>query len=182
MDIDSYNKVRRLIQKTVIISALLVVGLPTTVILRVLRLDRVNYRHLESLLASENFKEANEETTRLMLKIADAKQDRGLDGEEIKKIPCFDLDTIDRLWSNYSNGHFGFTAQREIWTKVEQNSELWGDEVGWRVNGTYLSYQDLTFGMQAPRGHLPTRATLDTPWVLVGVERFFFPRIDACKK
>jgi GUN4-like len=204
MDYYTYKKVRCLIQKTIIILGLLVVVIIVTpVIIRVLRLDqsqpdrtsntssryvkpyfdpKVNYRYLESLLASRKFKEANEETTLLMLQIADTKHDGGLDEEEIKNFPCLDLDTINQLWTDYSNGYFGFTAQRQIWTKVGQNPERWGDEVGWRVNGKYLNYQELTFGMQAPKGHLPTRATLDTAWVLVGVEKFFFVRTDACRK
>ena len=32
--------------------------------------------------------------------------------EEIEKIPCKDLNVIDKLWIKYSNGRFGFRVQK----------------------------------------------------------------------
>jgi hypothetical protein len=38
--------------------------------------------------------------------------------EDIINISCQDLREIDQLWSQYSNGKFGYTAQKKIWKRV----------------------------------------------------------------
>jgi GUN4-like len=136
----------------------------------------VNYRPLEKLLAAGKWQEADKETARMTLIIANREKEGWLRLEDISNIPCEDLRTIDKLWVTYSHGRFGFSVQNEIYTSLgargkydEKMTLLFGDRVGWHRpnlinlnNSSYqlddtgwLDYYDLIFNLQAPRGHLP---------------------------
>ncbi|MGB6299401.1 MAG: GUN4 domain-containing protein [Rivularia sp. (in: cyanobacteria)] len=123
----------------------------------------VDYTRLRDLLKTGSWKEADQETARLMLKVANRETEGWLDSDSIKKFPCTDLRTIDQLWVKYSNGHFGFSVQKRIWESVGKDYEKFGDRVGWRkvratgmfFNKEWLYYNQLTFSLQAPQGHLP---------------------------
>jgi len=79
--------------------------------------------------------------------------------------PCTDLRTIDRLWVKYSNGRFGFSVQKKIYLEVGgvldgkfyagKAFNKFGDRVGWKVKGSWISYTEVTFDTIAPVGHLP---------------------------
>lgn len=120
----------------------------------------VNYGQLEQLLKAGKWKEADRETAQKMLEVA-GRTDRGwLDRNSIDDFPCDDLRTIDQLWAKYSNGRFGFSVQKKIWLevggKVDYDTEKsLGDRLRWRKNGHWMNYDDLTFSLQAPLGHLP---------------------------
>jgi eukaryotic-like serine/threonine-protein kinase len=141
---------------------------------RVVSAVGMDYINLRNLLAAKNWKEADEETARVMLKVAGKETARvmlkvagrekvgWLDTESIEKFPCEDLRTIDQLWVEYSNGRFGFSVQKRIYQSLggtrEYNSEVWkkfGDKVGWRKKNEWLYYKDLTFSERAPAAHLP---------------------------
>ena len=141
---------------------------------RVVSAVGIDYTNLRNLLAAKNWKEADEETARVMLKVAGKETARvmlkvagrekvgWLDTESIEKFPCEDLRTIDQLWVEYSNGRFGFSVQKRIYQSLggtrEYNSEVWkkfGDKVGWRKKNEWLYYKDLTFSERAPAAHLP---------------------------
>ncbi|MBU7583756.1 MAG: GUN4 domain-containing protein [Nostoc sp. TH1S01] len=64
------------------------------------------------------WREADEETFKLMLKVAGREQQGYLGLEDIRNFPCEDLRIIDKLWVDYSNGHFGFSVQKEIYLSV----------------------------------------------------------------
>ncbi|HAZ48087.1 MAG TPA: serine/threonine protein kinase [Cyanobacteria bacterium UBA11369] len=122
----------------------------------------MDYKKLRDLLAAGKWREADEETAKVMLKVAGRETYGWLDTDSIKKFPCQDLRTIDQLWVKYSNGRFGFSVQKRIWLEVggkpgEFSYEVWykfGDRVGWRIND-WIYYDDLTFSVNAPGGHLP---------------------------
>ncbi|MEH2213888.1 serine/threonine-protein kinase [Nostoc sp.] len=121
----------------------------------------VNYQNLENLLKAGQWKAADEETTRVMLKAAKREQQGWLDEKSIEKFPCTDLRTIDQLWVKYSNGHFGFSVQKRIWLecggKVDYETErLLGDRVGWCKEDGWLPLDKYNFSLAAPRGHLPS--------------------------
>ncbi|MFN7657566.1 MAG: GUN4 domain-containing protein, partial [Dolichospermum sp.] len=91
------------------------------------------------------FKEADEETRRVMLAVAKREKEGWLDIKDIDNFPCADLRTIDQLWGKYSDGKFGFSVQKRIYQSLggtrEYNSEIWrqfGDKVGWRKGGNWL--------------------------------------------
>ncbi|NMF67536.1 GUN4 domain-containing protein, partial [Brasilonema octagenarum] len=69
---------------------------------------KMNYTQLRDLLAAGNWKQADEETARVMLAVAGREKQGWLDVKHIDNFPCLDLRTIDQLWVKYSNGRFGF--------------------------------------------------------------------------
>jgi hypothetical protein len=127
----------------------------------------VDYTRLRDLLAAGEWKEADKETLLVMLQAAGREQELAV--EDIKKFPCTDLNTIDRLWVKYSDCRFGFSVQKRIWEKcvwervaVTPNAgyetyRRFSDCVGWRVKNAWLDYDNLTFDtINAPLGHLPS--------------------------
>ncbi|WP_425443128.1 GUN4 domain-containing protein [Spirulina major] len=69
---------------------------------------------------------------------------------------------MDQLWVHYSQGHFGFSVQKQIYQSLggirKSNAKVWngfGDAVGWRKGSTWLYYKDLKFNTSSPVGHLP---------------------------
>ncbi|MBD2676586.1 MULTISPECIES: serine/threonine-protein kinase [Nostoc] len=121
----------------------------------------VNYQNLENLLKAGKWKAADEETTRVMLKVAKREQEGWLNFQSIENFPCTDLRTIDQLWVKYSNGHFGFSVQKRIWLecggKVDYETEcLLGDRLGWRVKSSWLSKDKYNYSQNALAGHLPS--------------------------
>jgi hypothetical protein len=144
----------------------------------------VDYTKLRDLLKVGNWKEADKETSSILLKAIGKK----LENKNIKiDVNLFDtmflssiLHAIDALWIEYSKGHFGFSLQKRIWSevggKVDYNSErLLADRVGWRVKGKWLYYSDLTFSLNAPQGHLPTTelSLLPLGWLYLGKRPLF---------
>jgi len=126
----------------------------------------INYTRLRDLLAAKNWKEADEETYRVMIQAVGKKDDDWFTPDELLNFPCADLRTIDRLWVKYSNGQFGFSVQKKIYLTVggkadgKYNDEAWekfGDRVGWRVESSWISYSEVTYDTFSPRGHLPVK-------------------------
>ncbi|MDJ0675446.1 MAG: GUN4 domain-containing protein [Calothrix sp. MO_167.B42] len=154
------------------------------------------YAELAYYLAVGMWKEADKETDKIMLKVAGREKQGYLELEDIRQFPCEDLRTIDQLWINYSNGHFGFSVQKEIYLSVggilggsqssspyikkilysvrwvhthfggavrDESDQLYkaysrlAEEVGWKVNGNWIYYQEVTFDTSSPKGHLPAK-------------------------
>jgi hypothetical protein len=74
---------------------------------------------------------------------------------------------MDQLWLKYSDGKFGFSVQKEIWTSPQVGGKVGeydydkykklADMVGWRKGGNWLSYpSDFIFNTNALQGHLPS--------------------------
>ncbi|MBD2303186.1 caspase, EACC1-associated type [Nostoc sp. FACHB-190] len=116
----------------------------------------INYTKLRDLLAAKKWKEADEETATVMLKAAGREFIGCLFEDDIKKFPSTDLHTIDKLWFYYSEGRFGFRVQKPIYLQVSKNYEKLGDRLGWKKEGKWLHWRELTFSTQAPKGHLPS--------------------------
>lgn len=73
------------------------------------------YAKLRDLLAAQDWKAADQETSQRMFEVMGQQRDRSLNYETFKNFPCLDLRNIDRLWVKYSQGWFGFSVQKEIW-------------------------------------------------------------------
>jgi hypothetical protein len=122
---------------------------------------------LETYLKNGQWREADEETTRLMLLIAKREDEGYLDVESIEKFPCPELRTIDKLWVDYSKGKFGFSVQKKVWIDCggvpgEYDYDVYKkfvDQVGWRRSGVYVgvvSYEELIFLLDgSEKAHLP---------------------------
>ncbi|MBC6434434.1 GUN4 domain-containing protein [Nostoc sp. HG1] len=124
----------------------------------------INYTRLRDLLAAKNWKEADKETYRVMIQAVGKKDGDSFDKDKLLNFPCTDLRTIDRLWVKYSNGHFGFSVQKEIYLSVggkadgryyEEAWKKFGDRVGWRVESSWIFYSKVTVDTSSPRGNLP---------------------------
>ncbi|NER40049.1 MAG: GUN4 domain-containing protein [Oscillatoria sp. SIO1A7] len=137
----------------------------------------IDYNHLLSLLSDEEWKKADKETARLMLAVMRKQKWWQVSFADVAKFPCKDLSTIDRLWSFYSEGHFGLLVQKTIYessggTNYDRKAwEAFGDCVGWRDRGDWLYYEDLTFSIKAPRGHLPSTVLYGS--IVEGVPKVF---------
>jgi len=122
----------------------------------------IDYTKLRDLLKQQKWKEADGETARVMLQVANRTKEGWLRVEDIDNFPCVDLRTIDQLWVKYSGGRFGFSVQAKIYRSLggtrEYNERVWdafGDRVGWRVDNSWIYYYSVTFDLKAPLGHLP---------------------------
>ncbi|MGB3534432.1 MAG: GUN4 domain-containing protein [Microcoleaceae cyanobacterium] len=125
----------------------------------------VDYSRLKELLSQRRWKEADKQTNRVMLMAADQEEQGYLTLEDIEKFPSMDLQTIDQLWAEYSEGRFGFSVQKKIYLDCgkKPDGEYPGDtiwykfceKVGWRVNGECVYPHKLTFTTSAPCGYFP---------------------------
>ncbi len=120
------------------------------------------YGRLRELLAAEKWKEADQETEAIMLKLSNGGKPSFIHGKYLEKISCEDFEAIDQLWVEYSNGHFGFSVQKRIWQEVggkpydiqEYDSfSKAGDKFDHRVR---WNWDDFQFSLDAPPGHLPS--------------------------
>lgn len=122
------------------------------------------YQNLLNYLASGRWKDADEETSKQMLRLIGKNSWVLVERSDIDNFPCEDLCTLDQLWVQYSNGKFGFSVQKNIWLEVggkvdmiRSEKEL-ADRVGWRKGGNWLGENDLIFelGDTTPVAHLPS--------------------------
>ncbi|MEM1169619.1 MAG: serine/threonine-protein kinase [Cyanobacteria bacterium P01_H01_bin.35] len=141
----------------------------------------VDYTKLRNLLATQKWKQANWETNIIMQKAAKTRWlvkflgifGCGLSSQNIKQISCNELQTIDQLWQEYSNGKFGFSVQKQIYLNTGNNPleftkptyKQFAEKIGWKLQrnkgllGGWLLYCNLIFNSKAPRGHLPVLIT-----------------------
>ncbi len=111
---------------------------------------------LENLLATGRWREANEATRKLILKVAGQENESWLSDEHIQKFPSKVLRTIDQHWVKYSGGRFGFSVQKRIFSECQGDPQAFGERVGWRVQGDWISGSSVTYtSTNAPDGHLP---------------------------
>ena len=127
-------------------------------------IEKSLYQPLETYLKNGRWREADEETVRLMSVIAKREDEGWLDVESIKKFPCEELRTIDKLWVDNSGGKFGFSVQKKVWIDCggipgnydDDVYKKFADQVGWRRSGDWLSYDKLTFSLDGiEKAHLP---------------------------
>ena len=126
------------------------------------------YFKLRELFEAGKWKEADEETYQVMLKVADRETEQWLDLDSIDNFPCEDLRIIDHLWVEYSKGKFGFSVQKEIYESLggtrDYNEKVWKnfcERTGWIKGGKYVNCSDLTYHLElAPKAHLPAIAHL----------------------
>jgi len=155
----------------------------------------IDYTRLRDLLAAGNWKEADQETYRVMIQAVGKETGNWFTTDELLNFPCVDLKTIDRLWAKYSNGKFGFSVQKKIYLECggipdgryyEEAYKKFGDRVGWRRNEQWVF--NVTYSTSSPEGHLPSGGVqgglgwVFWEWVFWGGGVFyFFSRIETCK-
>jgi GUN4-like/TIR domain len=145
----------------------------------------VNYTHLEKLLTSKRWKEADLETKNILLTSFAKKTDEKLGAEELRRLDENILIKLDELWMKHSNQKFGFGVQISIWQEIispkkgwlqkifspnKNTSSISSDKDNWyefgRIVGWYqknnrtdkeewVKYENLNFTSDAPKGHFP---------------------------
>jgi hypothetical protein len=140
----------------------------------------IDYSLLDKLLFTKNWKEADEITYTIIIKLLLQKDcninknDEGykyINSDNILQIPYEDLLIINYLWIKHSQGHFGYSVQKQILQRllllnnieklniVKTNESICDEfvrQIGWKKEGEYLRYRQLNFDLDAPEGHLPT--------------------------
>lgn len=176
----------------------------------------IDYSELKKLLAGKAWKKADQETAKIMCLaaklavLAIPKEEREeiivdsdqqltkLDESIIGKFPGDDLNTLDQLWIEHSDGKFGFSIQKEIYQSLggtqEFNGEIrdkFGNQTGWRVCEKKNKYSwrrsdQFEYDFEkAPKGHLPSClwAGKEDGWFSTNRrDRLIalFARMDAC--
>ena len=158
----------------------------------------VDYRCLRDLLKAGQWREADEETERLMVEVVGHIDDESfIPGEKFLDFPCLDLQTIDGLWVKYSNGIWGFSVQKRIYVECGANLDgkypgdtIWNEfchRIGWQRNGAYVRYSEFCFDLDdASPGELPVNSSRRIASVLAGLGTqvalcCLFFRLEACE-
>ena len=118
----------------------------------------INYDELQLKLLEQKFEDADRLTSSYLRKLAGKlAETRGyVFYSEVNNMSGTDLQTIDRLWSIYSNGKFGFSIQAKILKSVGQRYELLWPKIGWKNQGNWTRYPDsFSWSLKAPDGHMP---------------------------
>jgi hypothetical protein len=133
------------------------------------------YKKLYELLDASRWQEADEETLNI---IYDLMPDRSYKYIDIDQIPPKDLRKINRLWVKFSDGKFGLSVQKNIWTQIlnvynSNGQKYWIDDsvynvfidqVGWNRESNRIYHGDLQYSLKAPQGHLPAILMFDNPY------------------
>ncbi len=118
----------------------------------------IDYSPIQDCLVKFDYLNADRLTLAKLCELAGetAIQRKWLYFTEVESFPSTDLQTIDRLWAVYSEGKFGFTVQRELWSSLGKNWDKLWPKIGWRSDNTWTRYpQGFTWDLTAPKGHLP---------------------------
>ena len=158
----------------------------------------VNYNLLQDLLEARKWKDADQETTRMMIQAAGREKEGWFRREDINKFSCEDLRIIDQLWLESSQGKFGFSVQKEIWQRNRSpgyiNKRDWRKfyiDVGWKIEESgdrskegYVRYEDLG-GFKdlttSRTGNLPATNRFDLVISPVGFHRVYLLARRAAK-
>lgn len=148
------------------------------------------YGELEKLLQAGEWEAADKETYRLMITTVGKEEGQWFDLEDFTNFPCEDLRTIDRLWVDASNGHFGFSVQKKIWQECGSpkfSGKDWDRfcvKVGWQDSKatSYVSYSDLLKNPSlSPVGELPFGDAEGTFYGGVITVSILFSRAATCE-
>ena len=118
----------------------------------------INYEELQLKLLEQKFEDADRITSSFLRRLAGKlAENRGyVFYSEVNNMSGVDLQTIDRLWSVYSNGKFGFSIQAKILKSVEKKYELLWPKIGWKKDGYWTRYPNaFIWSLDAPDGHMP---------------------------
>ena len=118
----------------------------------------IDYSILQKELLSQRFEEADRFTSSVLRKLAGtAAEARGyVYFTEVRYMPELDLTTIDRLWTAFSQGRFGFSRQASLLKSLNGSYERLWPKIGWKEDGVWTRYPgSFTWSIEAPEGHMP---------------------------
>jgi hypothetical protein len=131
----------------------------------------VNYNHLDNLLRKRKYREANQETNRIIFdKIIKPEKGNYVSMKDIQKVidrrTIKDLTTINQLWNEHTNNMYGFNVQSCILSKKNIQigsdkthndlSEEFKREVGWIEGKQQVHVEEMKYNDEAEKkGYLP---------------------------
>lgn len=128
---------------------------------------------LSGALAQGKWEAGNRLTSSILLKSVNQYGRGYLITDDIRKLPCDQLRSVDHLWVSASNGEFGLSTQANIWLKMNGKSfddvTQFEDRIGW------LGPVDFLSTVTAPKGHLPLRPVKPEGWRMPGAAAGFSP-------
>jgi hypothetical protein len=139
-----------------------------------------DYVPLLTALQAGEYREADQLTRDALITLAGEKAvERGyVYYTEVPKLPVEDMATIERLWSAYSGGKFGYAVQRSAFNskKVGGKMDRFFQRIGWSKDGKLLRWlpearnDEFIYDLaKAPKGHLPLTSTLRGQQLLSGL-------------
>ncbi|GGA51843.1 GUN4 domain-containing protein [Okeania sp. KiyG1] len=150
--------------------------------------DIYRYGKLRDLLSAGKWKEADQETAKVMLEISGQTDKEKLTPDDVIKFPCSVINLIDQLWTNYSKGHFGFSIQKKIYESMGGTYDISNidmkvlnktcERLGLLLNNKWIPYEKLNFSLEAPKGCFPV-AWWDSPYG-AKLAVYFLARLNAC--
>lgn len=117
----------------------------------------IDYTTLQHLLATRRWKEADLETWVVLSLAAGKRRKTYLFADDIDRLNCRDLQTIDRLWVKYSGGRFGLSIQAKIYQQVKEDYGHLCERLGWQTYNSHNPADSFQYKLSAPIGHLPSR-------------------------
>ncbi|KAK3012849.1 hypothetical protein RJ639_010349 [Escallonia herrerae] len=154
--------------------------------------ETLTYDLLQQHLSAQNFREADEETRRLLIALAgEAAVKRGyVFFSEVQFISETDLRTIDELWRQHSDNRFGYSVQKKVWNKANHDFTNFFIRVGWmkKLDTEVAQYNYRAFPNEfiwelnddTPVGHLPLTNALRGTQLLSKI--FCHPAFDAVEE
>ncbi len=118
----------------------------------------IDYGPLQEALVSENYEVADRFTSSTLRKLAGKEaESRGyVYFSEVESFPDLDLITLDRLWTAYSQGRFGFSVQARLLKSLGGRYDRLWPRIGWKKDGVWTRYpKAFTWSIEAPEGHMP---------------------------
>jgi hypothetical protein len=151
--------------------------------------DIERYQRLQSLLKTGKLREADEETLHVLLQEAGTPDREDLTPDAVKQFPCSVLRVIDRLWTTYTGGRFGFSVQLRLYQDVGGTLETaiaqditplrrLGEQVGWRADDQWKTIDQTTHNLDDPIGCYPV-IWWDSPYGAKMVN-YFLVRLFTC--
>jgi serine/threonine protein kinase len=116
----------------------------------------VDYHRLRDLLAGKKWEKADTETWAMMCQALSKPINSYLFSSDLEKLPCEDLQIIDKLWVKYSQGRFGFTVQQQIYESVDGDYGQFSAAIGWNTYKASSLTKQFSFSLSAPPGNLPS--------------------------
>jgi len=141
--------------------------------------NSIQIEELIEALDLGQWQEGDRLTNEIILALVNKNRIAQLTPNDIEKISCDIWIAIDQAWMKSSNNRFGWSTQQQIWQSLggrliyEENNywefakvyEKFADRVGWRKPRwlnlefspkVWRKYENLTFAIAAPQGHLPS--------------------------
>jgi GUN4-like len=97
----------------------------------------LDYERLQELMKAGEWADANLLTSRILLTIGKGDDQGYVNVEQIAKMSCTELRTVDDLWRYYTGGRSGLSTQANVWRKIQSGGspkamQKFEARVGWQ--------------------------------------------------